>query len=352
MSEKVVVAMSGGVDSSVAAYLLKERGYDVTGLFMRGGIYTDRGGERSCCSRADAEDAKRVADKIGIRFYVLDFSAEIESLIQYFCDEYSRARTPNPCIVCNSKLKFGRLAEYADAIGARYLATGHYARVEGHGGRRLLKRGVDAEKDQSYVLFGLTQEQLSRAIFPLGELRKPQVRQIATELGLRVSDKLESQDICFVPEGDYRALLRERCRAAMKPGLIVDTSGRAVGRHRGLQLYTIGQRRGLGIALGEPRYVVRLDTERNEVVIGSREELLRRELVARGVNWIAFDELDGEIECEAQIRYRHKPGKATVIPEDEGVRVVFHEPEKGVAPGQGVVFYDGGAVLGGGWIKS
>jgi len=352
LPKKVVVAMSGGVDSSVAAHLLKQSGCDVTGLFMRGGAYSDRGGKKSCCSRADADDARRVADKLGIRFYVLDFSAEIDSLIRHFCDQYARARTPNPCIVCNSKLKFGRLSEYADAVGAQHMATGHYARVEERKGRWLLRRGVDAGKDQSYMLFGLSQEQLSRAVFPLGDLAKPRVREIASALGLPVSDKVESQDICFVPEGDYRDLLREKCRDALKPGLIVDTEGKVVGRHRGISLYTIGQRRGLRVAVGEPRYVVRLDPAKNEVVIGPEQDLFRAELTARGLNWIAFDELTREMECEAQIRYRHEPRRATVVPEAEGVRVRFCSPEKGVAPGQAVVFYDGDIVLGGGWIES
>jgi len=352
LPQKVVVAMSGGVDSSVAAYLLKESGYEVTGLFMRRGDCVDGRGKGASRIPPDSADAKLVADKIGVRFYALDFSAEIDSLIRYFCDEYGKARTPNPCAVCNSKLKFGRLREYADSIGADYLATGHYARIEEQQGRWLLKRGADAEKDQSYMLFGLTQEQLSKAIFPLGELTKARVRTIARDLGLRVSDKPESQDICFVPGGDYRALLRDRCPAALKPGLIVDTSGRAVGRHRGLPYHTIGQRRGVGIAMGEPRYVVRLDAEKNEVVIGGEEDLLRRELVATGLNWIAFEEPTGEIECEAQIRYRHKPTKATVAQEDGRARVAFHSPERGVAPGQAVVFYDEDLVLGGGWIES
>jgi len=248
--------MSGGVDSSVSAFLLKERGYEVTGLFMRGGIYSDDGGERRCCSLADAADARRVADKLGIRFYVVDVSGQMESIISYFCDEYNRGRTPNPCIVCNVELKFGRLAEYADAIGARCVATGHYARIERRGERWLLKSGLDDDKDQSYMLFGLNQEQLARAIFPLGGLKKPEVRRIAAGLGLRVSDKLESQEICFVPGGDYREIIRERCSTESKPGLLLEASGKVIGRHKGIQLYTIGQRRGLGVALGKPRYVV------------------------------------------------------------------------------------------------
>jgi len=352
LSEKVVAAMSGGVDSSVAAFLLKERGYDVTGLFMRGGTYADQHGQQRCCSLADAHDARRVADKLGIRFYVVDVSTEMESIIEYFCDEYNRGRTPNPCIVCNVKLKFGRLLEYADAVNARYVATGHYARIERRNERWLLRKGLDENKDQSYLLFGLGQGQLSRAIFPLGELCKPEVRRIAAGLGLRVSDKLESQEICFVPSGDYRDLIRERCAAEINRGLMVESSGKVIGRHRGIQLYTVGQRRGLGVALGKPRYVVRLDAERNEVVVGSEKDLLRRELRASALNWIAFDRLEGELECEAQIRYRHKPTRAKVIPEDHAVRVAFHEPEKGVAPGQAVVFYNGDMVLGGGWIDS
>lgn len=365
MSKRVVVAMSGGVDSSVAAYLLKKQGYDVTGLFMSLGACLERLAPRrkACCSVFDARDAQRVADMLGIKFTILNFKREFEQVIDYFCSEYDQGRTPNPCIRCNQYLKFGKLMEYADKLGADYIATGHYARVATKTLRHqefveaihelpLLKQGVDKTKDQSYVLFTLTQAQLARIIFPLGELTKKEVRKIAHQIDLPVKDKPESQDVCFVPSSGYQDLLKERIPDRLKQGVVKDTSGKIVGRHDGFQLFTIGQRRGLRIALGKPAYVSRIIPKTNTVILGDREDVLNTTFVADKVNWIdAGINLLKTFDSEVKIRYLHKQAKARIKVIGKSVQVVFKQPQFAITPGQAAVFYKNDTVLGGGWIK-
>jgi tRNA-specific 2-thiouridylase len=360
MSGTAVVAMSGGVDSAVAAALLVREGHEVVGLFMRTGIHAEGIGDerrRSCCSVADALDARMVADKLGIAFHVLNFESEFDGLIEHFCGEYLRGRTPNPCIICNRDLKFGRLYQFAKALNAEVIATGHYARTRcSADGRYELLKGVDSTKDQSYVLFPLAQEVLARTRLPLGALTKREVREIAEELGLSVKDKLDSQEICFVPDDDYRTLLAARCAGRLPPpGNIIDTSGKWLARHRGIHAYTIGQRHGLGFAAGRPMYVVRLDLERNTVIVGTAGELESGTLRALGVNWLSVDEpaRGARLRCDAKIRYTHKPAPSVIEYEGDGkARVVFEVPQRAVTPGQAVVFYDGDLLLGGGWIEA
>ncbi|MCB7129556.1 MAG: tRNA 2-thiouridine(34) synthase MnmA [Candidatus Brocadiales bacterium] len=363
MRRKIVVAMSGGVDSSVAAYLLKEQGHEVTGLFMRMGNLSEPGTinesrRRSCCSLEDAYDAERVAESLDIPFYVLNFKEAFEELVDYFCAEYARGRTPNPCIVCNQNLKFGRLLKFAQEIGASHLATGHYARLEMVAGRYVLKTGLDTRKDQSYVLFSLSQRQLAHALFPLGGMTKDEVRKKAAQLGLKTQAKPDSQEICFVPEGGYGEVIRERYPGKTSgSGLIKDTRGRVLGSHHGIQFFTIGQRRGLGIATGEPCYVVDIDPTERTVTVGRSEETLASEFLAKGLNWVAIERPGGKTPLRAgvKIRYNHRPAPADIYPltneNEEMVRVVFDEPQKAVTPGQATVFYDGDVVLGGGWIE-
>ncbi len=352
---RVLVAMSGGVDSSVAALLLKRAGYEVIGISMQLWDYSEKldlpetGG--SCCSLEDIADARRVAETIGIPHYVLNmekvFSKEV---VEYFVKSYLTGETPNPCVKCNSEIKFNVLIKRALELDATYVATGHYARIikDAQGRYRLLK-GVDSTKDQSYFLFSLTQKTMAHILFPLGELTKREVRSIAKEAGLRVSEKEESQEICFIEDGNYRNLLKER--TALKEGPIVDTKGNLLGSHTGLFGYTIGQRRGLNIKNGMgPYYVVALDTEKNELVVGTKEELFSEGLLAREVNWITAPP-EAPIEAKVRIRYRHNPVDATVIPQGEQAVVRFSIPQRAVTPGQAVVFYKDDEVLGGGWIE-
>jgi tRNA-specific 2-thiouridylase len=353
MASKVVVAMSGGVDSSVAALLLKRQGFDVVGLFMRSGAadIDPATGRQTCCSAADAADARRVAEQIGADFHVLNFADDFARLIEYFVDEYARGRTPNPCIVCNRDLKFGRLLNYADAVGAERVATGHYARVEPTPDGHALLRGTDRRKDQSYVLFAVPHARLERAVLPLGGIEKTRTRRLAAEAGLIVRDKDESQEICFVT-GDYLHLIRERRPELLRPGPIVDERGREVGRHQGIAAFTIGQRRGVRIAFGEPRYVTRIDPATATVVVGPEENLLSPGLAVEDVNWLTPEPPRNEIEAEVQIRYRHAAAAARVRPTTGGGAVVrFREAQRSVTPGQAAVFYHGERVLGGGWIS-
>lgn len=377
---RVLLAMSGGVDSSVSAYLLQKQGHEVVGIFMRHGINSpvscalqnppegsppksvkDAGSPSSlpqlptvkqgCCSAADAEDARRVAQQLGIPFYVINFEEEFREIIDYFVQEYLSARTPNPCVVCNNRLKFGRLFDYADTLGAQWVATGHYARVlPADDGQPGLFAGRDATKDQSYVLFGIRRENLGRLIFPVGDSSKADIRALAAELGLRVADKPDSQEICFVPHQNHAAFVRQFRGKNETAGEIVDTQGRVVGYHDGLEKFTIGQRKGLGIAFGEPRYVVRLEAQTRRVVVGTREELARRELTASQANWL-IDTPTRPFTCEVKIRYRTRAVPAVVTPlADDRFHVRFEEPCYGVAPGQAAVCYAGDRVLGGGWI--
>lgn len=369
---RVVLAMSGGVDSSVAAHLLREEGHEVIGLFMRHGQaalaqcasdapaapsplpIVPLAHKQGCCTASDALDARRVADRLDIPFYALDFEQEFERIIDYFVDEYARGRTPNPCVMCNNWLKFGRLVEFADSVGAELLATGHYAQLlpgDSPQAWPALTRGVDPGKDQSYALFGIDRRVLPRLRFPVGGYRKAQIRAIAEQLGLRVADKPDSQEICFVGTGDYADFVRQRGPGADRSGEIVTTEGDVVGAHQGIEDFTVGQRRGLGVALGQRRYVVRIEPESRRVVIGQREDLARTEVAARQSNWLV-DTPVGEFECQVQIRYQARPARArvSVLPEDR-LAVTLLEPQLGVAPGQALVCYDGDRVLGGGWIE-
>ena len=353
--------MSGGVDSSLTAYLLKEAGYEVIGATMRiwdseKDFPSDRQRDfYGCCGVSDVEDARRVAQKLGVPFYVLNLKEQFEKeVIAYFCKEYLNARTPNPCILCNEKVKFGALLGKARELEATFIATGHYATVEYDQAKRryLLKRGKDLKKDQSYVLFSLSQNQLGHALFPLGYSRKEDVRKKAMDIGLKVHDKPESQEICFIPGVDYRPFLRRRVSCGIEAGDIVNTQGRILGRHKGLPLYTIGQRKGLGLSAGKPLYVVGFDKERNLIFVGEKQEVYGRGLIAGRVNWIAIEELRQPIKVKAKIRYAHREADATVEPSGHGtVKVEFIQPQEAITPGQAVVFYDGDAVMGGGWIE-
>lgn len=348
---KILCAMSGGVDSSVAAWLLKQQGHEVIGVFMRNGIEYHRSNQNSCCSLEDAYDARRVADQLGIPFYSVNLKDGFQKIIDYFIDEYNRGRTPNPCILCNRWLKFGALFDYARALGCRKVATGHYARVTEESGRMVLKRGVDASKDQSYVLSLLTQEQLEHTVLPLGDLTKDQVRSLAERAGLRTCRKPDSQEICFVPNNDYRKLLRP---SDLRPGEIRTTDGRVVGRHAGLQLYTIGQRKGLG-AHGKRMYVVELDPERNAVIVGEDAALHRSGMLVERINWLAAAEaVPGRLfRGEVKIRHTHAPAAASIeVLDDERARVLFYEPQRAITPGQAAAFYARDVVLGGGWIAA
>jgi tRNA-specific 2-thiouridylase len=363
LMSRIVLAMSGGVDSSVAAWLLQQQGYDVVGVFMRHGIEAEQGCridsgrpaayQRGCCSAADAEDARRVASLLDIPFYVLNFEDEFGRIVDYFVDEYTAGRTPNPCVVCNTWLKFGRLLEYADAVGAECVATGHHARIVSVGSSPCpaLCRGRDASKDQSYVLFGLDRSLLRRFRLPVGEYDKAEIRRIAARLGYRLADKKDSQEICFVPDRDHARFVRRHRGGEETSGEIVTTDGKVVGRHDGLERFTIGQRKGLKIPFGERRFVVRIDRETRRVVVGTREELAQTSLTARGANWLV-DPPTGPLRCHVKIRYRSPAFGAVVEPLPEGrFAVRFDEPCYGIAPGQAAVCYQGDRLLGGGWIE-
>jgi tRNA-specific 2-thiouridylase len=352
-TKRVVIAMSGGVDSSVAAALLKKAGYDCTGVFMCFG-QAPKGATShpGCCSPQDANDAKDAAASLGIRFAILNFKDELEKIIDYFVDEYRGARTPNPCIMCNSQLKFGKLLQYADAMGADYVATGHYAQIRREANECRLARGIDADKDQSYALFNVWRESFEKILLPLGAYTKKQVRQIAAEANLAVKDKAESQEICFVADNDYASLVAARAPELCKAGRVVDSSGKVLGEHQGIFRFTIGQRRGLGIAMGKPMYVIGLDVKTNTVILGSREELFQNRLWAGNVNWLVNRPPSSPFEAIVQIRYNHRGAPATVVPEsDQNVVVDFLQPVSAITPGQAAVFYDSdNNVIGGGWI--
>ena len=353
--KRVVIAMSGGVDSSVSAALLKEQGYDVIGVSLQ--LYDPIPREpgcrlKTCCSLDDVLDAGRVAKKLGIPFEVIDMRAEFkEQVINYFIAEYAAGRTPNPCIRCNELIKFDLLLKKAKEMGAELLATGHYARTgdDGNGMKRLLT-GLDSLKDQSYFLFTLTQEQLQQVIFPVGMLEKPEVRRLAAEFSLPVAEKHESQEICFIPDNDYVTFL-ESHGVAQQPGDIVTGEGAVIGRHSGIHRYTIGQRRGLGIAWKQPLHVNIIDTENNQVVVGERCELERSRLTAERATW-SITPAATEFRAACRIRYRHKPAPCRVVlHEENSFTVYFDSPQTSVTPGQAAVLYDGDTVLGGGWIE-
>ncbi len=364
--ERVVVAMSGGVDSSVAALLAQRAGWQPVGVFLRSGVHSDAdahsgsGGRRrlkqGCCSVRDALDARRVADRLRLPFYALDYSDSFGRLVEHFVESYERGETPSPCVLCNTWLKFGRLLEFARDIGARAIVTGHYARrVAGRGGRVGLARARDRRKDQSYFLAGLSQDQLAACHFPLGELTKEEVREIAREAGLQTADKPESMEICFVPGGDYRKLLQIERPGSLRPGEIVSEDGRVLGRHEGHQGFTVGQRRGLGIGgAGEPLYVTRTDPRTNRVYVGPRNLLARSRLRAHRMTWVSIapPPVGAPLRCTAQVRHRHPPAPAVALRRaDDTLEVRFDEPVEAIAPGQALALFDGDLVLAGGWIR-
>jgi len=351
---RIVVAMSGGVDSSVAALLLREAGHEVIGLSMQ--LYDQRGGHAgfgSCCTLDDLHDARRVASLLGIPHYIVNLEGRFEeTVVANFVREYLAGRTPLPCAHCNTDLKFAELVDRALALGADAVATGHYARVQDSGGRRRLLRGADPRKDQSYFLFGLTQAQLSHAVFPLADMNKDDVRELARRHGLPVADKHDSQEICFVPDDDYAAVVARKAGGAVRAGEIVDRTGAVLGHHDGVHRFTIGQRKGLRLSSREPLYVVGLDAAGARVQVGPRHELERRVLTASGVNWIAGAPPAEEVAAAVQIRYRHPASPAQLTPLPDGrARVEFGTAQSAITPGQAAVFYDGEEVLGGGWIE-
>lgn len=356
--KKVVLGMSGGVDSSVAAYLLKEQGYEVIGVTMQ--IWQDKNPdaverEGGCCSLSAVDDARMVAEKLDIPFYVMNFKDIFkEKVIEYFIEEYHMGRTPNPCIACNRYVKFEELMRRAFSLDAYYVATGHYAIIEKDekSGRYLLKKSHAVGKDQTYALYNMTQEQLEHTLMPLGIYEsKDRIREIAKKLDLVVSEKPDSQEICFVPDNDYGRFIEENSDKKATKGKFVDLDGNALGTHEGISNYTVGQRKGLGLALGYPAYVVDIDAERNEVVIGKGEDVFGKELLATDINLISIEALEKPMEVKAKVRYSAKETDALISPAGNGdIRVVFKEPVRAITPGQSVVFYDGDAVVGGGTI--
>jgi tRNA-specific 2-thiouridylase len=365
---KIAMAMSGGVDSSAAAAILKAEGHELIGFTMqlwnqRRGLSVDENGEplpSRCCSLDDVYDARRVAEELGFPFYVLNLEREFErDVVEPFVASYLNGETPIPCVACNSRLKFASLDRLAASLNCEKVATGHYARVrfDIEANRYRLLRGLNPHKDQSYFLWELTQAQLSRALFPLGEMSKPEVRDVARSHSLAVAEKAESQEICFVPDGNYAGFIDRYLEAenekgrAPGEGEIVDTRGRRLSTHGGIHRYTIGQRRGIGIASERPLYVISIDAEKNRVVVGPQEELLSDEFTAAGVNWIAFDKPDASVRAEVRVRYRHTATSATITPQENNrAHIRFAEPQRAITPGQATVFYQGDEVIGGGWI--
>jgi tRNA-specific 2-thiouridylase len=388
--QRVVCGMSGGVDSSATAALLIEQGYDVIGITLK--LWPQdcvNRAEDKCCGPQAVTDARSVCDKLDIPYYLIDEAAEFQKhVIQYFADEYKAGRTPNPCVMCNQNLKFGRLIDRADQLGADFIATGHFARVDFSpnptmvgtsrcdvlareagesvapldaartaqravptAGRYLLKRGRDLRKDQSYFLFSLRQDQLARAIFPLGEKTKSDTREVAKHCNLKTADKEESMEICFVPDNNYGGFLQQANLVQKRRGEIVDLHGHVLGQHDGIAFYTIGQRKGLGITTSKPVYVVELDAENNRVVVGGDSALDRDEFIADRCNWHPFEKLTGPIEVTAKIRYNHSGTPATLFPQENGrTKVKLHTPQRAITPGQAAVFYQDNLVVGGGWI--
>jgi tRNA-specific 2-thiouridylase len=353
--ERVVLGMSGGVDSSAAAAILQDQGYDVIGITLK--LWPQdciSRAEDKCCGPQAVMDARSVASSLGIPFYLIDEAEDFQKqVIEYFAAEYRLGRTPNPCVMCNEKLKFGTLISRARQLGANKIATGHYARIEPSEdqSRILLKRGRDLNKDQSYFLFSLKQEQLQHTVMPLGDLKKSESRDIARESDLRTADKEESMEICFVPDKDYKAFLTKSKMVVEHQGDIVDQSGKVLGQHDGIEFYTIGQRKGLGISAPKPLYVLKLEPDTNRVIVGESDELIQDSFHIDRCNWIPFESPPKEIEALAKIRYNHEGTPAKIIPEsDDRAKVVLLEPQRAVTPGQACVLYQDDLVLGGGWI--
>jgi len=372
--------MSGGVDSSLVAFLLKQKGYQVVGISMKLWDLKEVGGEPHpdgrCCSPEALNDARTVCQMMGIPHYVVDIGDDFKrEVVSNFVEEYIKGRTPNPCIICNTRIKWESLWEKAKSLGASFISTGHYARIRHDEKlkRFLLLKGVDPSRDQSYALWGLSQKDLGQTLFPLGEMTKKQVRALAKEHGLKVAQREESQEICFVTDDDYPRFIKEWVGSKgqalnqngsgqgsrgkgqgekIQPGPIFDLKGEKIGEHKGILFYTIGQRRGLRVALGKPMYVVRIDAEKNAIYVGENEELFKSSFVVTNVNWIAFDNLDKETDCEIKIRYQHIPQKGRISPlTEDQVMVKFNQPERAITPGQSAVFYQGEVVLGGGVIE-
>ena len=346
-NKRVVVGMSGGVDSSASAAILKEQGYDVLGVTMKLWNKEQDGG---CCSFSAITDAKRVCDELGIEHYVLDLQDEFKvRVVDYFISEYKSGRTPNPCVMCNKYIKFKFLCDFADKADAGYISTGHYAKIENINGKNLLVRPKDRVKDQTYFLYNMTNEQIDRTLFPLFGVTKDTTREIARKLGVSVSEKPDSQDICFIPDGDYKNFIK-RLSGECKSGNFVDRDGNVLGRHSGISNYTIGQRKGLGITFNKPMYVTKIDAVKNEVELGCFDEQFKSGLVAHSVNLILFDKIDKSFECTAKIRYNSPDVPCIVYPDKDGFKIEFKEAQKSVTLGQAVVLYNDNIVIGGGII--
>jgi tRNA-specific 2-thiouridylase len=353
MAEKVAIAMSGGVDSSVAALLLHEQGYEVVGVTMK--LYSLDQADlpahyKGCCSLDDVEDARAVCRRLSIPHYVLNVQREFQThVIDYFCSEYQNGRTPHPCIACNDKIKFNFLMTRAAVLHADFIATGHYASIRRTPDGMVLKKAVDTDKDQSYVLFGMGQAELAHTLMPVGDFSKQAIRQMASDAGFGNADKPDSQDICFIPLGDYKAFLKDRITPS--PGDIVDTNGQVLGQHQGIEFYTVGQRRGLGIATGEPMFVLRVEPESNRVVVGPEACLYQDRMWTSRVNYTLGRSPDGPVEVKVKIRYKAEEATAMLHPRQDGALVCFDRPQRAVAPGQAAVFYQGDLLLGGGIIE-